>query len=59
VNAKKEILKEYVNEFSFPTALLNEAGNLQFFNIRLSRFLRESLKTGDNLISLLKKKALK
>ncbi len=55
---RNEILKNYVNEFSIPTALLDESGKLVFFNNRLSQFLKESFHKGDNFISLLKKKAL-
>ncbi len=53
------ILYKLINNISIPAALLNSSGKIITCNKNLSLFLKESVKEGENLISLLKKKALK
>jgi hypothetical protein len=53
------ILSKLTKDISIPAALLNSSGKIISSNKILSLFLKESVKEGDNLISLLKKKVLK
>jgi hypothetical protein len=53
------ILNKLTKDISIPAALINSSGKIISSNKNLSLFLKESVKEGENLISLLKKKALK